>query len=137
MQSKTKGGFNPIHKVIEGKEYVDASFFFSSNDIPKDLGVNYITIRVTRDSMVNGSINDTPIGAYVLGKKVELQNEFNGLYGYIVQTDKGYTFFCDLERHKDYLLVRYRNEAFGKQYGIIKLKLIDILGIYEVVKRSF
>lgn len=137
MQSKTKEGFNPIYKVIDDKKYVDASFFFSSNEIPKDLAENYITIRVARDSMVNGSINDTPIGAYVLGKKVEIQDEFDGLYGYIVLTNKGYTLFGDLTYYKGHLMVRYRNIAFQKQFGVLSLKINEVAGVYEVIRRQF
>ncbi len=137
MQSKTKEGVNPIYKVIDGKEYVDASFFFSSNEIPEDIGVNYITTYVARDSIVNGSINDTPIGAYVLGKKVELQDEFVGLYGYIIRTETGHTLFGDVTHYNGNLLLRYRNKAFQKEYGILSLKPSEVAGIYQVIKRQF
>lgn len=130
MQSKTKGRPNPTF-------YMDASFFFSKNEIPKDIGVNYITIRVAHNSMVNGSINDTPFGAYILGKKVELKDEFEGLYGYIVLTNKGYTIFSDLTYYNGHLLIKFRNKAFQEKHGNISLKASEVAGVYQVVRRQF
>lgn len=101
---------------------------------------NYMAFRVKGDSMNGGSIDDTPDGAFVLGREIGKHLWQNGFhktqYGFVILSKQG-VFHKDISDFKDGLInCTSRNKSIEYAQGF-SLHLDEVYQIFHVIKRTF
>lgn len=113
------------------KDWLNISFSSKKNNALADLKA--FTVKDSR--MNNGTINDTPINALILGKEVKPQqwnnNAFNK-YGYVLIKNKE-IHHTDILINENTIICKSRNINFTD----ITIKKEEVTQLFEVIERSF
>ncbi|WP_408040288.1 CIA30 family protein [Tenacibaculum amylolyticum] len=102
---------------------------------------NYLGFEIKNDSMNGGRLDDTPSGAFILGRELGRHHWLEGFnpsrYGWIIlsQTNIFHKDIIALDKAKGTITCHSRNPS--PEFSDFELNLNDIYQIFKVIKRTF